>query len=456
MNILILGAGQVGSSLAEHLAKEDQNNLTIVDPNPLVLERLLRFGLDINTVLGCVSHPSVLKEARCDKADLIIAVSGDDEVNVLASKIAHRINPNAKIVCRILAEDYTNHKNLFDTELSGNPIITSFITPPKLVTSYIMRLIETPGALQTVDFAQGKLRLMVVRARPDGLLVNRRIREISKHLPANIDARFVAIFRNNQSIPTDGETIIQAGDEVSVIAEKPNIRIIMEELRRGRKEGKRVYIAGGGRIGYNLAQALEKKNYAVKIIDHNPQVAHKISSGLSKTVVIHGDASDPKVMNQENIESTDIFIAVTNSDESNIISSMLAKSLNCRKVMALVNQADYVPLLEQSQIDVAISPDQISISSILTMVRSSNIKLAYPLRRGAAEAMEIVLGPKSPTIGKRIDEIQAPIGINIGAIIRDEHCIIAHRNVIFHTDDHVILFVNSKKLIKDVQRLFCA
>ena len=453
MNILILGSGRVGSSLAEHLVKEEGNHITVVDPDAQILEQLQN-RLDINTVNGHVSLPSILKEANCEKADLIIAVSGVDDTNILACKIAHRIAPNAKTVCRIRSQDHIDHSDLTAEGLDGSTIINTFINPQKLVTDYIMRLIETPGALQSVNFVDKKLRLVVVKARADGLLVNRKIKEISKHLPAGIDARFVAIFRNNQSIPTDGDSIIEAGDEVSVIAERKNIHCIMEELRRDQQQSRKITIAGGGQVGVQLAQALEHRYCKVKLIDHNAKNSESISNRLGNTLVLLGNAADPKLLAEERIEDSDIFIAVTNSDESNIISSMMAKSINCKKVMALVNQPAYVSLLEQSQIDIAISPDQITVSSILSLVRAGNTEVAFPLRKGAAEAIQIVLSPHSPAIGKRLDEIAAPTGLNVGALVRNEDCLIAHRDVVFAAGDHVVMFVANKKLIKDVHRLF--
>lgn len=453
MNILILGAGRVGTSLAEHLNKEEQNNITIIDNNNEKLEKLQE-RLDVNTVFGQASHPQTLMDAGCEKADLVIAVSRTDEMNILACRIAHQIGAKAKTVCRVHSQAYWENRKLIDRDGNSEVIIDSFISPQTLVTNYIVRLIETPGALQSIDFANGKLRLIVVKARTGGLLVNKKLLEIKRHLPSGVDARIVAIFRGKASINTDGHTIIQEYDEVFFIAEKKHIRLIMAELRRSEKPYKKVVIAGGGEIGYRLATKLEGTVSSIKLIDHNLETVEKISAKLPNAIVLYGNASDPQLMKSEQIDQSDIFISVTNSDESNILSSMLAKSLKSQKVMTLVNQPDYVPLLEQSQIDVAISPSQITISSILSLVRSGNTATAHRLRKGAAEAIEIVLSHKAPVIDKCLADIDIPSGVNIGALVRDNKCIIAHYDTVFRSGDHVIIFVSDICTVPKVQKLF--
>lgn len=454
MNIIILGAGQVGSLLAEHLNKEENNNITVVDNNRERLDSLLE-GVDVQTVWGEASFPNTLLEAGCKTCDLMIAVSKTDEMNILACKLANKINPETTKICRVRAQQYWDYRELLDTDSHGNNTIDSFISPQRLVTRYIERLLETPGALQSLPFANGLLRLIVVKTRQGGLLVGKKILEIKEHLPDNIDSRIVAIYRGNQSIPTDGDVIIEEGDEVSFIAETKHIKHIMAELRRNEQPYKKVTIAGGGLVGFRLAQALEAKSYSVKLIEHNKARLENINPFLSThTIALCGDATNPKLHLDEHINESDAFIAVTNSDECNILSSMLAKSLHTKKVMTLVNRPEYVSLLENSQIDVAISPDQITISSILSHVRDGTANV-YPLRKGVAEVLELIIPKKSPAIGIRLDSLDVPIGINIGAVIRDKtQCIIAHHHVIFQADDHVIIFVSNRKLIKEIKKIF--
>jgi trk system potassium uptake protein TrkA len=452
MNIIILGAGRVGSVLAEHLNTEEGNNITVVDNNREKLDMLLN-QIDVQTVLGEASYPRTLLEAGCETCDLLIAVSKMDEMNLLSCKIANKINPSATKVCRVRSQEYWDCREMLDTDSHGKNTIDSFISPQRLVTRYIERLLETPGALQSVPFADGLLRLIVVQARQGGLLVGKKIMEIKQHLPPNMDARIVAIYRKDASITPDGAVVIEDGDEISFIAETKHISKIMGELRKSEQPYKKITIAGGGLIGYRLAQALEKKSCAVKLLERNKSRLEAINQFLPNTVMLWGDATNPKLLLDEHINDSDAFIAVTNSDECNILSSMLAKSFKTKKVMTLVNRPEYVSLLENSQIDVAISPDLITISSILRYVRS-DAAMAHSLRKGAAEALEVVIPAKSKVVGKRLDEIDLATGITIGALIRKQKCIIAHRYVVFEKDDHVIIFVNKRKLSKAVKKLF--
>lgn len=454
MNIIILGAGRVGSVLAEHLNQEEDNHITVVDNNRERLNLLLN-QIDIQTVWGEASYPQTLLDAVCESCDLVIAVSRTDEMNILACKIANKINPKATKICRVRSQEYWDHRQMLDTDSHGKHTIDSFISPQRLVTRYIDRLLETPGALQSLPFANGLLRLIVVKTRQGGLLVGKKILEIKHHLPSGIDTRIIAIYRRDKSVATDGNTVIKEGDEVFFIAETKNIIHMMSELRRTEEPYKKITIAGAGLIGYRLAQTLEKKDYSVKLLEKDRSRLESISPHLSsKTIALCGDATNPKLLLDEHIQESDAFIAVTNSDECNILSSMLAKSFHTKKVMTLVNRPEYVSLLENSQIDVAISPDQITISSILSHIRSGATN-AYSLRKGVAEALEFIISKKSPAIGKRLDELPSIEGISVGAIIRNKTtCLISHCHVVFQADDHVIVFVTSRKLHKEVKKIF--
>ena len=453
MEIIILGAGRVGSVLAEHLNKEEDNNITVVDNNRAKLDTLLN-RIDVQTVWGEASYPKTLLDAGCETCDLMIAVSRTDEMNILACKISNKINPEATKICRVRSQEYWDYREMLDTDSHGKNTIDSFISPQRLVTRYIERLLETPGALQSMSFADGLLRLIVVKTRDGGLLVGKKILEIKHHLPEGIDARIVAIYRKNESIETDGNVVIEEGDEVFFIAETKHIKHIMSELRKTEAPYKKITIAGAGLIGYRLAQALEKKSYSVKLLERNKARLESINPFLPDTITLCGDATNPKLLLDEHINESDAFIAVTDSDECNILSSMLAKSFDTKKVMTLVNRPEYVSLLEDSQIDVAISPDQITISSILSFVHSGTANV-YSLRKGAAEVLEIIIPAKSKAIGKRIDELELSAGITMGAIIRAEkQCIIAHRHVVLQADDHVIIFLTSRKFGKEVKKIF--
>ena len=329
------------------------------------------------------------------------------------------------------------------------------ISPEQLVTDYVQRLIEHPGALQVLDFAGGKVQLVAVRAYYGGPLVGQALKTLREHMPG-IETRVAAIYRRGHAIAPDGDTVIEADDEVFFIAAKRHIRVVMKELRRLDRPVKRVILAGGGNIGTRLAKALEYK-YQVKLIDHNAERSKRISVDLEKTIVLHGDAADEELLMDENIEHTDVFCAVTNDDEANILSAMLAKRLGAQKVMALINRAAYVDLVQSGIIDIAISPQQATIGSLLTHVRRGDVTAVHSLRRGAAEAIEAVAHgdeKSSKVVGRAIEDIKLPVGTNIGAIVRGDKVIIAHHDTVIEADDHVILFVVDKERIPDVERLF--
>lgn len=450
MKIIILGAGQVGASVTANLASE-ANDITVVDLDAAVLHDL-QDRLDIRTVIGCASHPDILVQAGADDADMIIAVTNSDETNMVACQVAYTLFHTPTKIARVRSIEYLRHQRLFTQEALPIDVL---ISPEQLVTDYIQRLIENPGALQVLDFADGRVQLVAVRAYYGGPLVGHELRELKQHMPG-IDARVASIFREGQQITPEGDTIIEADDEVFFIAARKHIRAVMGELRNKDKPVKRVILAGGGNIGLRLASAIEGRSQ-VKIIERNEDRARALSEKLGKSIVLLGDAADEELLLEENIENTDVFCALTNDEEANILSAMLAKRLGARKVMSLINRASYVNLVQSGTIDVAISPQQATIGTLLTHVRRGDVVMVHSLRRGAAEAIEAVAhGDRSSSrvVGRAIDEIKLPRGTTIGAIVRGEEVIIAHHDTLINTDDHVILFLSDKKSIQEVERLF--
>jgi trk system potassium uptake protein len=324
-----------------------------------------------------------------------------------------------------------------------------FISPEQLVTEYVERLIHHPGTLQVLDFADGKVRLVGVHARAGGGLVGHALRELPKHLP-KMEVRVVAIYRDGRSVPPEGDTVILEGDEVFFLAAFEDIRRAMAELRHGEDPARRVIIAGGGHIGLRLATTLEKSNQ-VKLIERDPRRARKVSELLENTIVLQGDAADEELLIEENIDSIDVFAAVTNSEEANILSAMLAKRLGARKAMALINKPSYTELVESSSIDIAISPQTIAY------VRRGDIVRVHALRRGAAEAIEAVVHGderSSRVVGRTVGEIPLPEGAAIGAVVRGEEVLMAHHDTRVLADDHVILFLADRRHLEAVERLF--
>jgi len=450
MKIIILGAGQVGSSVAQNLASE-ANDITLVDHRADILQDL-QDRIDIRTVLGSASHPEVLMRAGAEDADMILAVTNSDETNMVACQVAYTLFHTPIKIARVRAQAYLRFSKLFTQEALPIDVL---ISPEQLVTDYIQRLIEKPEALQVLDFAGGLVQLVAVRAVRGGPLVGQELQELRQHMPG-VDARVAAIFRRGNPILPQGDTVIEADDEVFFIAARKNIRAVTSELRNLDKPVKRVMIAGGGNIGLRLAESIEGR-YQVKLIESNSKRARQLSEMLDKTIVLLGDAADEELLIEENIENTDIFCALTNDEEANILSAMLAKRLGARKVMSLINRPAYVDLVQSDVIDIAISPQQATIGSLLTHVRRGDVAAVHSLRRGAAEAIEAVAhgdNKTSKVVGHTVDEVKLPPGTTIGAIVRGEDVIIAHHDTVIESDDHVILFLVDKRYIPDVEHLF--
>jgi len=450
MKIIILGAGQVGGTLAEHLADE-QNDITVVDTDREKL-RLLQDRLDIGTVAGEASHPNTLLKAGAEDADMLVAVTNSDEINMMACQVAHTLFNTPTKISRVRSQQYLSYQEaLFNRE---NIPVDVIIGPEQLVTKNIQQLIANPGALQVLDFAEGKVQLVAVRAYHGGPIVGQQLQEIRKHMP-KVDTRVAAIFRQDRPIIPEGSTVVELDDEVFFIAARDNIRAVMAEMREIDKPYKRVMIAGGGNIGATLAWNIENK-YQVKLIERSDKRCRLLAERLRHTLVLNGSATDPQLLAAENIERTDVFCALTNNDESNIMMSMLAKRAGAKKVITLITNPAYADLVGD-EIDIAISPQQITIGSLLTHVRRGDISNVHSLRRGAAEAIEVTAhgdANSSRVVGRRLDEIKLPEGVTIGAIVRDEQALMAHSHIVVETDDHVILFLVDRSMIKAVEKLF--
>jgi trk system potassium uptake protein len=451
MKVLILGAGQVGRTAAYHLAREPDNEVTVVDSSETVL-RELQSRIDVRTVAGNASYPAVLEAAGIADTDILVALTSSDEVNMVACEIAHALYRTPTKIARIRAPEYTNHAKLF---AEGALAVDVWISPEQLVTEYIERLIHNPGALQIVDFADGRVRLVGMLARRGGLLVGQQVRTLKDHMP-NAEARIAAIYRNGRVIEPEGETVVEEGDEIFFVAARDHIQRMMNEITRAEDKVRKVIIAGGGNIGFRLARLLEK-HYQVKLIERDATRARRVAERLEGTIVLHGDAQDEELLIEENIDSTDVFASVTNSEEANVLSAMLAKRLGARKVLALINKPTYGELMENRSIDIAISPQTVTIGSLLTHVRRGDVVRVHSLRRGSAEALETVVhGPqdRSRVVGRRIEDLDLPFGSQIVALVRGEKVIITHHDTLIEAEDHVILFLADRRQIDAVQRLF--
>lgn len=468
MKIVILGAGQVGTSVAESLCSE-ANDITVVDLDPNLLGPL-QDRLDLRGVVGNAASPSVLREAGMDDADLLIAVTQSDQINLCACRIAKTVFNTPTRIARLRSTDFIEYPELLDDD---NFAVDFSICPEQEVTEALIKLIEFPEALQVLQFAHGMLTMVAMRAFSGGPLVGRPIRELRHRLPT-VDARVVALFCKHQAVLPEGDTVIEDGDEIFLLAATHTIREVMVELKRMEKPVRTVMIAGGGNIGFRLAKAIEGR-YQVKIIQRDGRRAEWLAANLEEALVLQGDATDEKLLGAESIDEMDVFLALTNDDEDNIMATLLAKRLGARRVLALINRKAYVDLLQGGEIDIAISPAQVSIGSLLAHVRRGDVASVHSLRRGAAEALELIAHgdvKSSKVVGRRLEQIDFPKGVTVGAIVRKcteassanedgvavrdqtDQVLIAHHDTVIEQGDHVIVFCVQKHLVRKVEKLF--
>jgi trk system potassium uptake protein TrkA len=467
VNIVILGAGRVGESVAESLASE-RNDITVIDTD-LQRLRALQGRLDLRGVPGNGIQPSVLEEAGIGDADLFIACAPMDETNLVACKVAHDRFNVPTTIARLRSPEFEDGSALMDKATGF--AVDRVICPEESVTRYIGKLVEHPQALQVLEFAHGLVSLAAVRAVAGGPLVRHSLAEIPALVPG-AQMRIVAIYRQDQALTAlDGRTRIEPGDEVFVLAATQDIVTVLAALRERDHPVKRLMIAGGGKVGLRLARQV-KDDLQVKIIETNRQRCDYLASQLpSDVLVLHGDSTDEELMGEENVQDMDLFVALTSDDEDNILACLLAKKMGARRVLALINRRAYAELVQGTQIDIAISPSQAVIGELLAYVRRGDVEAVHSLRRGAAEALEgIVRGDRKTCrmAGRRVEEIGLPPGAQVGAIVRGLHrpdgseagddaqpqVLMAHHDTVIEPNDHVIVFVPHKRMVQQVEKLF--
>jgi len=450
MKILILGAGVTGSSVAGALASEE-NDIVVVDFRTELLDAL-KERFDIATVAGNAAHPRVLEQAGARTADIIIAVTDSDETNMLACVIINALYSRPKTIARVRAVDYLKNPQLFGS--NGIPV-DIVISPEQIVMEAIRNLIEFPGVQHISDFADGLVRLFSVKVVADGSLTGKKIKTLKERLVGG-KIRVVAIFRQGIPMIVNGEAVIETGDEVFFVAPREEVRRVLKELNKLEAPIRRIIIAGGGHVGKRLALALEK-DHQIKIIEKDPRRAHKISNDLDHAVVLLGDCADEAMLLDESIDSTDLFCAITENDGVNIVSASLAKSLGARKAICLLNHVSYSKLLPGTGIDVAVLPNQETLGSILKHVRRGDVAQVSSLCGGTAEAIEAIAHQSNDlnsVVGFRVDSINFPEGIVMGALIRNQQVISIHHETVFEEGDHVVMFAMDKKLVINIEKKF--
>jgi trk system potassium uptake protein TrkA len=414
----------------------------------------LQERLDLRGVTGNAIQPSVLREAGAEDCDLLIACAPMDETNLAVCKIAHDLFNITTTIARLRSPEF----------VPGSPLLargTGFgvdevICPEQSVTTYVRKLIKYPEALRIVEFAEGRVTMAGVRAFAGGLLVGHRLDEIPTLVPG-MDMRIVGLFRRDQPIKTDGDTRIEAGDEAVVLARTAAVPDVLAALRARDRPVRRVMIAGGGKVGLRLARAL-KGRYEIKLIELDRGRCEYLAADLgSDVLVLQGDSTDEDLMADENVGDMDVFIALTSDDEDNILAGLMAKRLGVRRAIVLINRRAYTELVQGTQIDVAISPQHAVIGELLAHVRRGDVEAVHSMQQGAAESMEVIArGDRrsSRVVGRRIEQIGLPEGVQIGALVRGNEVLIAHHDTVIQTDDHVILFLPNKRQARAVEKLF--
>ncbi|MBP6765175.1 MAG: Trk system potassium transporter TrkA [Rubrivivax sp.] len=466
MKIIILGAGRVGQSVAESLVSE-HNDITVIDTDPARL-RVLQERLDLRGVAGNGIQPSVLKEAGIEDADMLIACAPQDETNLVTCKVAHDLFNVPTTIARVRSPEFENGSHMLRDEGFA---VDQIICPEQSVTAYVRKLIEYPEALQVLEFAHGLVSLIAVRAVAGGPLVQHSLAEIPLLMP-DMQMRIVAIYRQDKALTDlDGHTRIEPGDEVFVLAATRQIGTVLGALRHRAQPVRRLMIAGGGKVGLRLARQIQGE-YEVKIVENNRQRCEYLATQLpGKVLVLQGDCTDEDLLGDENVGDMDLFLALTNDDEDNIMACLLAKRLGVQRVLAVINRRAYADLVQGTQIDIAISPSHAVLGELLAYIRRGDVEAVHSLRRGAAEALEAIVRGDRKTCrlaGRRIDEVALPKGAQVGAIVRGLHrsdgseagaearpeVIIAHHDTVVQPLDHVIIFVPRKRMVRDVEKLF--
>ena len=454
MRILILGAGRVGESVAETLVSE-ANDITLIDTDPVLL-RKLEERLELRGVAGNGTLPSVLRGAGADDCDLFIAATGTDATNLVACKVAHDVFGVPSTIARLRSSEFR------DDELLGKDgfAVDRMICPEESVTRYIQLLIDYPGALQVVRFSQGQAHMAVVRVAEGSALAGRSIAEFRQQHP-DLPMRIVAVYRNDAEQPCAADTRVQDGDEIFVLTGLESLRPALRAIGNPDRRVRRVMIAGGGRVGLRLARELVGQ-CDVRVFEADRKRCDYLAGELPREMlVLQGDGADEELLRAEGVGETDLFIALTSDDEDNILAAMLAKRMGARRVIALVNRRAYAEMLQGSTIDIAISPAQAVIGELLLHVRRGAVAAVHSLRRGTAEALEGVARGDAKTshlVGRRVDQIKLPAGARVGAIVRGAgnaaHTLVPRHDTLFETDDHVIIFLPHKSMVREVEKLF--
>ena len=451
MKVIVCGAGQVGLNIARHLAMEN-NDVTVIDQSADLI-RTIRDTIDATGIIGQASQPDVLMKAGVESADMIIAVTYADEVNMVACQVAHSLFDVPMKIARIRQQSYLDPRwaTLFSRD---NMPIDVIISPEREVARAVGRRLEVPGAFEIIPLAEDRVKLIGVRCDEDCPLINTPLRQLTKLFP-DLNIVITGIMRDSVSIVPTGDDQMIVGDEVYFVVDTSQVSRAMAAFGKDHSEARRLVIFGGGNIGMFLAQEIEE-NYPwvnAKLIEHNQERAQMIATVLKNTIVLNGDVLDPELQEEANVTLAETVVAVTNDDETNILSSLLAKRNGCQRVITLVNQPVYEPLITSLGVDVVVNPRNITVSTILQHVRRGRIHSVHTLREGFGELIEAEALETSEMVGTPLREINIPDGVMLGTIVRGEEVIIPRGDTVIQAKDRVILFAKPKA-VKKVEKMF--
>ena len=458
MNIIICGAGRVGFTIAKQLS-EQGHSITIIDPSSEDIQKI-DDALDIKAIVGKGTYPSILEKANAAETDMIIAVTRNDEINMLICQIAFSIFKIPKKIARIRSQDYLNPKfsRVYNKE---NLPIDVIISPEIEIAKSIQRKLEAPGALDSVPFASNKIRLLEILINENCSLINIKLNDLTKKYP-NLDANIIGIIREDKFLIPKKNDDIKKNDKIYVLINSLQMPETLEAFGHDEKISKKILIVGGGNIGFNLAKNLEESLDAVrvKIVEKNKERAEFLASELNNTIVINGDALDEEVLAEANLEEAETVLALTNDDEDNLMVSVLVekfakdeKEIDDKRTMALINKPNYSLLQNSLKIDDLIDPRMNTVSSILKHVHKGTIETAYTIMNGEYEVIEAEIIETSELINKELKNSNLPEEIRIGAILRNEKVIIPRSNFVFQKDDKVV-FLAKKDSISFVENIF--
>lgn len=451
MKVVICGAGQVGYGIAERLAAE-QNDVSVIDSSPKLIDAI-GDQLDVRGFVGHGAHPDILAQAGAEEADMIIAVTLYDEVNMVACQVAHSLFNVPTKVARIRAQSYLQGRwrNLFSRE---NMPIDVIISPEIEVGEMVLRRLSLPGAVETVRFADDEIVVVGIMCEEDCPVVDTPLRQLTELFP-DLGAVVVGVFRNNQLFVPKSSDSLLVGDLAYVVARRDQVRRTLGIFGHEEPEASRVVIAGGGNIGLYVARALEQRqsNTKIKMIEASRDRAVAIADELKRSVILHGSALDQKILKEADVGDADTMVALTNEDEVNILSSVMAKKLGCRRNLSLLNNPSYPAFANALGIDAFINPRAVTISKILQHVRRGRIRGVHSLQNGAAEVVEAEALDTSPLVGRPLREIDLPSGIRIGAIFRAGKVITPNGEVQIQAQDRIVIFAVANR-VRQVEQMF--